>query len=73
MPQVTEIRFAAAAFMLQRGDAARVVTLLAPVSADPHNPQTAAAAREMIAHALGRREQGSDAEAADEAAETPAD
>lgn len=72
-PQVTEIRFAAAAFMLRRGDAARVMSLLAPVSADPHNPQTAAAARQMIAQALGRSEQGGDAEADDGAAESPTD
>ncbi|MFN3726982.1 MAG: tetratricopeptide repeat protein [Allosphingosinicella sp.] len=48
-PQVTEVRFAAAALMLERGDAAQVVALLAPITSDPHDAQAAASARQMIA------------------------
>lgn len=61
-PQVSEIRLAAAALMLQRGDTARVVSLLSPISADPHSPQAASAARQMIARALRRSGEGEDAE-----------
>ena len=71
-PQVNDVRFAAAALMLDRGDTAQVIALLAPISFDPHNPQAAAAARQLIAAARQTAANGPPRAAAAEA-ETAAD
>ncbi|MDQ4086738.1 MAG: hypothetical protein M3177_01785 [Pseudomonadota bacterium] len=54
-PQVSEIRLNAAVMQMNRGAFTEAEGLLRPIANDPHDPQLAQTARELLEHARARR------------------